>query len=644
MGNSGYLDFDANPNDEKAVLKLVQDAYQTSRDQQQSRNIQYQRDYQNYNSWVDMTYRNPDLVNLFIPKTYVIVETKTARNINATIGVQPYIPFESINPIYRGQTQLMSNMLQYYLSNADFESQYGLSTKIKIPYGTSFMEGIPYYQQVVQKSIIIDPYTNKPLRDPYTGEFVSQQKEMFLLRFKVNAYSPWEVYADPHAKDLNDESKCRYIIIVQLVSKRNIAKMVQGGAYPGFDLEKLYSVNYSATATDKSDHWGLSMLSEMGIAIPDDDDDTCVIFRYQSPDRYIDAINGQIVLRDIDNPYSRKYGGHGKINLSKHKHNTDAHTQNQFWGKGECKPNEMLQSMLNDSWNQTFNSHQLHNQPIIYYKEGSLNPNMMVISPGARIPIRSDTDRSIRDLVTEGGINPLPRDHYLIPTTLERLIDQVSAVTDAQRGEQSSGGARTASEYAMRQQAGDIQLKQEVRQSERFLADFGQKMIGHITQFAQTDDYVDILGEQGAMSLLYTNPNDLPGGWNFTFKGSERAATQALKQRSWIELTPLISGLPNIRTGKYSEIMFRDFGIPENEILELVTPDEEMMRMQQEQEEKGFQRELVLSEQKFRQDIDKTRIQGEIKQKAQGASKKVLQTNQSEAQRQGKVLSKGVNK
>lgn len=601
MGNA-HLDFDGEP------LKLVEDAFTMAQSQQQVRNNQYQRDWQNFMGWVDMTKRNPDQANVFVPKPFIIVETKVPRNVRSVVGMRPYIPFESSRDEYRYQSQLMQTMLDELLYRGGMYSKYNDAAKIKTLYGTSFVEAIPHYDQVIQKMVVPDEY----------GQPTITEEVVYRLRLRLRVYAPWEIYADPYALNLEEKDACRFVVKIELVSRRQLIRLAQQGAYPDLDVELLSSV-HASDSQDKAKHWGFAMLANLGIPLPEGDDDMGVLMRYESPERYIDIWNGLIPLRDIDNPYK-----HSKINLSRHKHTSDAHPQNSFWGMGEMKPNEILFAMNNDAWNMTLNSHQLHNQPTTYYRKDAVHPDALVRTAGNRIAIDAANDRPISDSIEDAPMHPLPRDHYMIPHELERMIDMTSGIYDMQRGE-SPVKQSTASEAAMRREAGDIRLELEIRNSEAFLADLGDKCLSHIDQFSTIEDKVEILGQEAAMHLEYANPNDIPGGYNYRFKGSARASNQLTKQRNIKELSQILLNVPNILPGEFSKLILQIHDFDESEINRIIIPDQVMQQMQQQQAQQEAQMEYEENERQRAHERDIAEIKRkQSEQKNTGSRRKTV--------------------
>ncbi len=551
------LDFDGDPK------KLVRTAVEDCKEFQQTRNYQYERNDQLYHGFVDMTYRDPDRSNVFIPKTFSAVETIVPRHIQALHSVRPYMPFDALRKEFAEVAKSQVDLLDEYLYRAGFISKRILQTKISIIHGTSFMEALPYYADVVEKQF-----------DEQQQQVIEQTVKHFRLRLKV--YAPWEVYVDPSATGLEEKDQCRYVIKIDLVSRRQIVEMVKAGAYEGLDIEALYASD-STSSTEKQDHWGLQMLQNMGLKRPEDDDDMGILLRYESPDRYIELWNFDHVLRSVDNPFN-----HGQINLSRLVHTIAPHTQNAFWGIGVVKPTEVLQHMLNDTWNMTIDNHNLLSQGVIKYRDGIVNPDAIVMTPGNRIAVSQSWQGPLDDAMkTEMG-GELPSSHYIIPEATERQMDMTNGVFDMIRGETPEKEG-TAAEAGMRREAGEIRLSLDVRLAEVFEADLGGKCLSHVDQFTNLDDRTEILGEERAIEMFTANPADLAGGFNFKFAGADKIANLLIQQRNMRELTPQVLSVPNVLPGWWIRNLLKIHELSNLDLDEGIIPDEVMFQMQQDQ-------------------------------------------------------------
>lgn len=582
------LDFDGEP------LKLVEDAWTFSQTQQSVRNNQYKSDHQLWNCYLDEVDRDPDRANIFIPKIYSIIETKVPREVKSLFGTRPYIPLEAKRKEYREASDIQTQILDEYLHKARFFPKNAFAVKLKNLYGTSFVETLPYYESVQQKIMVPEMLYGIPI-----GMQI-QDTTVYRLRLKVTVFAPWEVYVDPYAVNLEESGGCRYVIKLQLCSKRDLMRLYEAGAYPGMDINALEEVENQDSAK-KASHWGLGMLAALGLTSPQSDDDVGVLMRYESEERYIDVWNDMVVVRDIPNPFKydengKRNRGHGLINLTRFHHTLDPHTQNQFWGMGEAKPAEILQHMLNDTWNQTFDNHTMLNQMMIYYNKDKINPDSLVRTPGNRVGVKAADGEDIRKYILESPGQPLPRDHYVIPETIERMIDVTSGLHKPNYGEESPG-SKTLGEIAILKEAGDVRTELSVELGEQtYMADLALKATHHIDQFATMDDVVEIVGEEKAARLMTLNPNDLPGGFNYAFKGSGRVTNMLIKQRNMKELTPFLMQIPNVLQGWWARKLLEVHELDDLELDEGIIPDEMMMQLQAQAAQQDMQNQMMLSQ------------------------------------------------
>ncbi len=567
MASGQFLDFDATG--KSGALDLVRSAYEQSRTHQQPRNNQSKRNYELYSGFIPAKYRDPDRANVFIPKIRSIVETLAPREIKALFSIRPYMPIETKRKEFRETARIQSEMLDEYMDKANLFEKAVVAAKIKILDGNAFLEPLPYFKMITEKRIVPQTILGVP-----TGEFATMEFKVPRLRFKINVFAPWEVYVDPLAVGLENEGDCRYLVKFQLVSKRQIIKLAEKGAYPGFDIEE-FEKRKNAGA-EKHSHWGLSMLTDIGLGASGFDEDVMTLLRYESEERYIDVLDGQWVLRDVPNPFK-----HGLINLARWPHSVDPHTQNRFWAQGEAKPNEILQQMLNDTENMTLNNHMMTNQLMIYYRKGVVDDaNSLVRVPGNRVELDVSNDRPISDSIFESSGQGLPSDHYKIPDRLDRWMDITSGVFDPTRGQPSTGD-RTATESAILKETGDIRHELHIRMGEMVcFKDFASKCLYHIDQYSTPDDIVEIVGLEDAIKMIALNPADLPGGYNFSFKGSDRLANQLIRQRNLKELAQIALQVPNVLPGAYMTKLFEAHNFNDDEIREMIIPDEIMIPLQ----------------------------------------------------------------
>ena len=595
------------------ALELVENVLTLSMEHQQSRNDKHSNFYKLYHGHIDEADRDPDHANIFIPKIRSIVETKAPRDIRALVGSRPYIPMVARRPEYRESSKVQSSLIDEYLYRGGFYPKLVSATKIKLLYGTAFMEQIPYFEMVTEKRIEPEIVMGMQVGTKIVEEKVPR------LRLHLQEYAPWEIYVDPYAVNLEEKGGCRYVVKIVLTHKDDIRELARNGAYEGVDIEKILGEE-TGTTTHQGEHRGLEMLQALGLPTANDDSGVGILMRFESEDRYIDVWNARSVLRDIPNPYD-----HGMINLSRFIHIPDPHPQNAFWGIGEGQCNEILQVMLNDSWNMTFDSHNMMNQGVTYYKKGSVNPDALVRTVGNKIAVDADDGVSIEHCIKESFGQPLPDDHYRIPGAVEHMIDQSSFTYGPDRAEPSKKDI-TATADVMRQESGDSVRELSARLGEMvFMRSFGEKCLSIINQFATRADVVEVVGEEAAQRMIGLNPHDLPGGFNFAFKGADREASLLMKQRNWKELTPILAQIPNVSQAGLAKKLLEVYEEDDANVEELVTPDEDAQQMAQQAHEQEI---VEIEEEKQRdhqRDIELALINAETKMQLQKAKEQTSQ-------------------
>lgn len=540
-----------------------------------------ERDYQNFHAFLDMTDRDPSRANVAIPKLFSIIMGKAPQLIKALVGQRPYIPFEARREEYKEAARLQSILMDEYLSRGGFKLEFSLTEIMAVLFGTCYLEPMPYLHTQYQATLVpieqMGPYGVEQ-----TGRYVRQYEPTERLQFRFTPYALWDVLHHENARTLREKGGCPWVIKMRLVSRRHLKKLAAEGAYgDGFDAEKLTWSRDDMAYTDMEDHDGLNILKNMGYMAPAPDGDTALLFRYESEDRYIDMLGKDLVLRDRDNPFTEKEGGHGLINLCKITHNINPHTQARWRGNGEAKVNEVLTSLLNENLSATIDSINMMNQGVVIYaRDRGVEPDDLVMAAGNKIGFTVNPGERINDMYNTTFGSPLPRDHHLLREQIEQYIDLGAQWYEVNRGEKVPGDP-TLGEVGILKAAGDAPLEMSVSiVEEEFMADMGRKMLCHVEQFANDDDLIEILGEEDAAKLMYLNPQDLPGGYNFTFKGSDKVVNQYIKQKNLQLLDDRLNGSPWLNEREWLKQLLIAHGL-DDELEDVLYTEEEFMEMQQ---------------------------------------------------------------
>lgn len=587
--------------------KLVLAAYHLAKAHADPLLKQYQRDYNMYRAFVNQEELDPDRAFVFIPKMFNIIDMKSATDASALFGNRPYIPFKTNNQKYARIAEVQSNVLDYLLARANFWLHGNILTKLKTTYGIGYMDAVPYYEDVVEK--IPQPIMSGNQVVGYQP--VERKVQRFSLCLRT--YAPWDVLPDPAATGLESADMCRYVIKIRFVSSRSMQKMAEAGRkYTNVDFDKIRGLRDTSGA--ESDHMGRLILRDFGLLGESLDDDIHVMLTYESPDRYVELLDGQIVCVDVPNPYK-----HGMINLSRMIHNIDPHTQNQMYSTGECKPNEILQSLLNDLWSDTVNVFNIQKQPVIFHRE-TIDPNTLVWTQGNRIAI-PETGRPIeQDIKVEQG-TPLPPDHFQMMGTTERFMDLTAKSFAPQRGEVGAGSA-TATEIAMTKSVGDKTQEQIIRMAELvFLKDFGRKALSIVEQFMPPQDVVEIVGPEDAQFWFGGNPASVPGGYSFEFKASDQVINQTMRQNVIRDILPYLQQLLQAGQLTLAKLVLDVYGFKESEKADILQEAAALMMMQM---------QMQMAQQQAEAETEQKKIDSKEKKNEKGHNANLVSgTNQS---------------
>ena len=154
---------------------------------------------------------------------------------------------------------------------------------------------------------------------------------------------------------------------------------------------------------------------------------------------------------------------------------------------------------------------------------------------------------------------------------------------DLQRGD-TPDSEQTATEASFLQQNGDMRSEEKTKILEAMgLSDFAGLCYSHIDQFADFDDLYDIVGDE-AMDITIMNPNELPGGSDYEFRGSASIADDFRKRADWERVHKLIGQSPVARLGGIERETLRRYGISKKQIDEFILTDEEIMQGMQQQQ------------------------------------------------------------
>jgi len=566
--------------DSSDALKLVNSAAEQARGVQDVRNAICERMDMLYHGVPQNIRRDPRRYNHFMPKPFTAVETLVPRYIRANHGKRPYLPIEAKNKDEYGYlAELQAELFDHYLDKAGFLGKRILQTKIAVVQGTAFMNTLPYFEEVEERYV-----------DWSRGEPIVVTRRAKRFRLRVEVWAPWEVLIAPYAVGLEEKGQCRYAIKLGLTSRRRLKNMYKANPnnYPGIDEEGLFKRKTGAS-TELTKHFGLGMLRRMGLPDPNSDDDLECYLRYESEDRYIDVLGGDLLIRNIEsNPMPHKL-----INLSRQIHTVKPHTQDCFWGYGALKPMETMFNLRNDMINSALDAAQAQTQFRIYH-DADQDENQFTTIPNALIKIKRKEGSALTDHFYESKGGSLDKDFYMLPDIVDKETERGLGVFDVTFGDAPSRHS-TATQDVLRNQNGDMRLEGSVLQDEVFLKDLTTKTVDIIGSNITIADAIEVLGVEKAMGMylpteggmeLASHPKRIPGGFDIALKGKDRVGEDLIKESVARETAETIMRFPTTKMDEFQKIYMERAGYTKKEIERTVRSEAEMMQMQS-----GMQRE-----------------------------------------------------
>lgn len=562
------LDFDATGDKAK---DLVRSFFEMSRKANEYKRDEFQRVYEMYKNVQDLTGKDKNRSNLFIPKLYTNVETMAPLYHDAILGTRPYIPIELSNKRDAEAGEAMTRLIDEFLVESNYVWETAKWIKYVILYGLGFIEARPtYYDKQIRVYVpqyIIDMNGRQI---PTGGSWQTKTVRRFGLA--IRSYAPWDIYQDwAYGADTIDGNRA-IIKFRGMVSKRQVKEMAARGDFGSdFDFDRIDA----STEELKSDDWARNMATDIGVSLPENDGDLGPWLSYESKGRYIDLWGFNLKVRDVGNQFDHK-----KINLTRIINTDDPNYVNAWYGIGEGRPIEQLVSALNDNWNQAFDNHNMMGHKVIAYDEEAVSVDQLVMVAGNRIPTTPGLNSTIADAFYEFPVQPMTADFYRIPGVLEGMIDSTMGVHDPLRGESPPGG-QTAREAILLRRAGDSRMKIKIRMGEQMgLRDFGGKVASIIDQFAQPDDIIEKIGVEMAMKLPTVDPSKYEGVANYAFKGAARFAEDQIQKQNSIDVYQLMVNNPTINQQNLAEFILRRIGVDSDERKRLIN-DPQMVALMQ---------------------------------------------------------------
>lgn len=443
----------------KDALKLVQKRFAATKQYTQSYFTRFQRFYRLYRSYLQRA-SLPWRSNLFIPKTFEIIETVAPRIAQAQRTFKT-LPVEGGD---EGNSQAFTDLLKYQFQRTDMEDIIEELTKETLIYGTG----------VVKVTWSKDGLPNPEVVDIF------------------------DFYPDPKAR-----SDQEFLYVIHRL-ERDLEDLKANGNYNPEALARLEE----KTGKSEDDRWRKQRLGIEGIVSTDSTRKRFEVLEYHG------EFNGKLALITIaDNEVLRveETSPYPWIPFVVVRDHIIPH---ELYGVGEVEPVESLQNELNDIRNQRMDNIKLNINSMWKIVAGGVQfEDELVSRPGGVVHLtRPDglipNDRQVvpSEAFTEESV---------IKSDMERATGANSSISGAlvspMGGTQGGVLNRTATAYQGAINQGDKRFTAKINQLKRGLIRIGRMFLELDQQFMTKEQVIRIIGDEGNAALIPISPEDIKG-------------------------------------------------------------------------------------------------------------------------------------
>lgn len=519
------LDFRGNP-------KTLFDAlWQISEDYRKPFDKEAEDAYKLYYGYIDLANRLPNRALPFINKTFAMIETITPYDVKSLFGDRPYWPIEPGIDALRGATSAMEELQDRFAEeNKFFNTGTDLIKGCRLV-GTWCLE--PFWD--VRPKMRKFSKTNK-IKGFEVGETKGEEKWLY-EGLNWRNWAPWMTGVDPFQKDIQ---KMRWFYLKQPISKQDLDLWMKFAKYK--------KTTDQLTPEEKYGDLGRSLMGQLGKGVNANETDMGMLIRLWCPQvgRYMEVWNGEDVIRDDRMPYPFV----PVVRFA----DTEDPFPNMFYAIGSVKPVASIQHYMNDLMGYILDQFAQTVDGVVLYENGAFDPDSLVMTAGNRIPFNNPYGRDISQMIQEFKLSGVSKDSLELYSLMEEKFDNVARQSSYQRGEVPDREEKAYNVRVMKE-AGDAAIEVKLRLAEKSLEETCMMNLQIIGDNITQETLQRVLGDK-ARYYMYRDPSELPGGFEFRLKGSDKMAG---KEQRYIEKTNLFTLVANdINRAEFAKVLVED--------------------------------------------------------------------------------------
>mgnify|MGYP001593854669 CR=1 FL=1 len=467
--------------------------------------------------------QDPYKVNIKLNRLMTDVETVVPRFAGNLLGQRPYMPLVANIRDFQEQASAIEDLADAFTAEGGFVLSFTDAIRLMVPLGVSYVE--PRYQwlpyNVTQKQVQYDRFGRVA---GYDDSISTEVRDT--ITFVV--HHPLAVRMPEYGATIRQKP---YVIIAELVHRKEIERLLD---------QKTYKLPKGMTTADlklsmPSDSETMSDLGADKSGIPSKAwDDIGLLLRYYDDERWITTWNRTMLLQDSENRNKNMYRDVKPIIAFR---NMTHIGPQRWWPIGMYEQGRALSRWGDKILSRYFTDVMRDATGVILYNPDLVAREDLVAEPGNRIPVQ---DGQFERAIAPMKLGQPAKELFDLYNITSQAEDTLLGLYDYQRGS-TPARKETATATTALTQAGNTRLEFGVLLIEQTgLADLAYLTTKLIAANITRGKANEILGFERAAKLPSFDPEAIPGGFSWAFRGSDKVQRQTQKIEKFIEVYNLL--------------------------------------------------------------------------------------------------------
>jgi hypothetical protein len=480
-------------------------------------------------------------IQVHINRLLGAVEHNVPRDASALWPKRPYIPIEAKNKLQYGEhAKLKAKVVDEQADRGQFFVHATDGLKMAETYGTSFTE-LPWdvwVENINDREIERDPRTNQIVN------FGRQQRKILRDGLGFRARGPWEVFPHPVGNTLDDKI---WVGTKDLISVAEVERLIDIGKWKLDD--EVTKADLKKGPDGDYQKWMGQWSQDMQPFAGDISGDVGVLCRLYSEGRWLTTWNYKILLQDTENQHTNMTARTKPMAMMRM--NTRVGPW-RFYGTGLWEKIRDIACLDDDLLSIYIDTLLMQNARWFMYDDQYVDSEDLVAEHGGLIQIKGhgqidNFDKAVRVL----DVPPVDSSLLDVHNLLQEAEDDRKGQHDISRGIAPSPKQTLGASQMLAESAG-VRLGFSARYLEMTymieLAYLATKKCAANMSIIQMVDDGGITFEEATM-IKTPDPEDIPGGFNYAFEGSDRVARRKEKHEKLIEGYNLVGNHPFVAEG-----------------------------------------------------------------------------------------------